>query len=96
MAQKIQFDSTGTSSSVTVTGRDTVMYYADFVVPGGVGTVQLKIRLGDDTWVPVDEAFTDASPMTIAKAADAPSSQPRTYRWECTAHTSGTITCFLE
>lgn len=87
------FTATGTSAEFSVTNRSSLLYWADFSGPGA-GTVQLQVKMSDGTWVPADSAVT--ATMATAEVADSPSTNTRHYRWNCSAYTSGTITCYLE
>lgn len=59
----------------------------------GTGTVQLQMKMSDD-WVPADTAITAS--MESVEVADAASiARPRIFRWNCSAHSGGTIHCYL-
>ena len=90
--QSTDFTATGQSPVFTVTGPSSVRYYADFSTGSGVGTVQLQCQIDGD-WLPADTAVT--GDMTTVEVAYAPSSEPLKFRWNCSAYTSGTITCYL-
>ncbi len=88
------FTATGQSAEFPVTNDSTVLYWADFTTGSGVGTVQLQVKASDGTWMPADAAVM--ATMGTAEVANATSTNTRHYRWNCSAYTSGTITCYLE
>lgn len=86
---KTDFTATGQSGSIS--GNETVQYFADFSTGSGSGTVQLEVQIDGD-WLPADEAVS--AHMDYVKVAQ--SSKKLVYRWNCTAYSSGTITCYLK
>lgn len=90
---KTSFTGTGQSDEFVVTNESTLAYFADFTTGSGSGTVQLQMRIAGD-WLPADAAVT--ATMTNIEVADSPSSDPRVYRWNCSAHSGGTIYCYMK
>lgn len=84
-------DFTGTGQSSEVFGASTVQYYADFTTGSGAGTVQLQVQMDGD-WLPADEAFS--ADMDYVKVCE--TTRRLVYRWNCTAYSSGTISCYLK
>jgi hypothetical protein len=82
---------TATGQSDEIRSRGIVTYYADYTTGSGVGTCQLQVMLGGD-WCPADDAITAS--MTTVEVAE--TSGYFLYRWNCSAYTSGTITCYIE
>lgn len=90
---KYSFTGTGTSSEVTQNGRSGVLYFCDFSTGSGVGTVQIECEIHPDFWVPVDEPTT--TDMEVVEVAHGTAWQELTFRWRCTAHSTGTIDVYL-
>jgi len=68
-------------------------YAADFTTGSGSGSVTLQMESSTGDWIACAAAITADANWAIF---DAPSTNPRKFRWNCTSHSSGTIACYLE